>query len=60
MKSRHELDQRSKRRRDNYALAKELGFTAKEARLLCKWSQKHIKALSLKGRFFKVHPTKGA
>ncbi len=39
---RHDLDVRNKRRRDNYAFAKSLGFTGKEAKLICKWSQKRI------------------
>jgi hypothetical protein len=43
MDNRHELDVRNKRRKHNYWLAKGLGFTSKEARLLCKWSVKRIK-----------------
>jgi hypothetical protein len=43
-----DLDIRSKRRRDNYWLAKRLGFTSKDARLLCKRSSKYIEQLAQK------------
>ena len=45
---RHDLNVRSKRRRDNYWLAKGLGFTAKEARLLCKRSHIYIEKMAYK------------
>ncbi len=45
---RHDLDVRSKRRRDNYWLAKGLGFPACEARLLCKRSAAHIQKMAYK------------
>lgn len=46
---RSNLDLRNQRRRDRYAFAKNLGFTGKEAILMCKWSEERIKA-ALKGK----------